>query len=60
MCELSHNLPNDLRLKIVGRNKNFKKIPKMLGNEPKRKILTIVLENCQKPAAKHFVHLKAF
>ena len=52
MYELSHELLNNLKLRISG---NFKVTPEMLGIErhvlswaPKRQRLTVILQNCKK------------
>ena len=65
MYELHHELPKVAqRLKTYDLRKlgNFKKIPdmfltndKVLRPPSKRQILTVVLQNCEKPAVKHSI-----
>ena len=51
ICELSHELPNDLRLRIVSTSKNGSPVPSLLAN---MEVLLILEENSSKIEIKLF------
>ena len=62
MYELPHELPNDLRLKVLRKIRNCKRIPEMLGfngeytaGHPKAKFLGILVKNWKISAVKNSI-----